>query len=144
MTALLVLSRDAKSFIYKCPHCSHERSELVDPALNPYPFNFITHCSACGKTIRINHQFIRNVQASFQRAINPATTARAVPITNGAKAPIVGVKKMPDVSGEENAGREGGGDIKITGSPAYSACKTIRADADSVAGAGLEPATSWL
>lgn len=122
MTALFSLSADGLSFIHQCPHCGTERREPVNPAVNPDPFSYLPCCSGCGHRIDIDSAFITGVQASFQRA----------------RALIPG-KKNP-ASASTPAGIKGG-DLQ-SGSPEYLVFN--RTSTELVAGAGLEPATSWL
>jgi phage terminase large subunit GpA-like protein len=122
MHSLLSLSRDGQHFICRCRHCGTERQERVSPALNPYPFSYLPACSGCHQPISVDHQQTHAIQQSYLRA--------------------TGAKKCPPL-GEVGGGRKGG-DVLHAGSPAYSAISATRAETDLVAGAGLEPATSWL
>lgn len=122
MSYSLSLSGDGQYFVHTCYHCKTPRQERVNPALNPLPFSYMPICTGCTRPLEIDDRFIANVQASFARACSIA-------------------KKIPAPMAIE-AGFKGG-ESKKPGSPAYSAFS--RADADTtVAGAGLEPATSGL
>jgi hypothetical protein len=122
MQSFLSLTRDGQHFKYQCPHCGTERQELVAPAMNPFPFSYLSCCSGCNRPVSVDHDQVAAIQASYLRA--------------------TGAKKCPPL-GEIGGGRKGG-DVVHAGSPAYSADVATRAEADLVAGAGLEPATSWL
>jgi hypothetical protein len=121
MNQSLSLSADGQFFDYCCPHCGTTRQEHASPDRNPAPFDFMPRCSGCGHLVEIDHTRIAAIQASYSRALSLG-------------------KKIP-ATGSTVAGFEGG-DLTNSGSPAYSAFS--RADAEMVAGAGLEPATSWL
>ena len=125
MPALLVLSLDGQSFIHQCPHCHHQRSELVNPSLNPDPFSYLPNCSGCGQTLQIDSETIHNIQLSYSRSI----PARGTSANSAAKAARLGAEKMPDVSGRRTPGAKGG-DIKLPGSPEYSAITATRAETD--------------
>jgi|GEM_PF-3057682 len=104
------LSGDGLQFVLRCGHCNHEKREAVNPALNPRPFSFISHCSGCGYSVNPDFTFITGVHASFQRA-------------------LLLTKKKPPTSGRIVGGTEVGDEA--TGSPEYSANnKNIRADAE--------------